>query len=62
MSVKDDIYLGGLSLVFILHLNIYLAKRGEPEGMLRSHKELLEGLWISSRVFQRIEVPLRRTF
>jgi hypothetical protein len=41
MSVKEDIYLGGLSLVFILHLNIYLAKRGEPERMPRSHKESL---------------------
>jgi hypothetical protein len=39
MSGKDDIYLGDLSLVFILHLNIYLAKRGEPERMLRSHKD-----------------------
>jgi hypothetical protein len=62
MSGKDDIYLGNLSLVFILHSNIYLAKRGEPERMLRSHKESPEGLQVSSRVFQRVEVPLGRTF
>jgi hypothetical protein len=36
-------YLEDLSLIFILHWNIYLAKRGEPERMLGSHKELLEG-------------------
>jgi hypothetical protein len=44
MSVKDDDYFGDLSLVFILHLNIYSEKRGELERMLRSHKESLEGL------------------
>ena len=62
MSGKDNIYLGDLSLVFILHLNIYSVKRGEPERILRSHKESSEGLWTSFRVFQRVEVPLGRTF
>jgi hypothetical protein len=62
MSGKDNIYLGGLCLVFILQLNIYLAKRGEPERMLRNHKESLERLWVSSRVFQRVEIPSGRTF
>jgi hypothetical protein len=62
MSVKDDIYLGDLSLIFILHLNIYSAKRGEPEGMPGSHKESLERLWVSSRLLQRIKVLSGRTF
>jgi hypothetical protein len=62
MSGKDDIYLGDLSLVFILHLNIYSVKRGEPKRMLRSHKEPPEGLRVSSRIFQRVKVPLGRTF
>jgi hypothetical protein len=39
MSGKDDIYLRGICLVFILQLNIYLAKRGEPERKLRNHIE-----------------------
>jgi hypothetical protein len=56
MSGKDDIYLGDL------HLNIYSVKRGEPKRMLGSHKESLEGLRVSSRVFQRVELPLGRTF
>jgi hypothetical protein len=29
---------GDLSLMSILHLNIYLAKRGEPKRMLGSHR------------------------
>jgi hypothetical protein len=62
MSGKDDIYLKGLCLIFILQLNIYLAKRGEPQRMLRNHKESLERLQVSSRLFQRVEVPLGRTF
>jgi hypothetical protein len=57
MSGKDDIYLGDLSLVFILHWTIYSAKRGEPKRMFGNHKESLKGLRISSRVFQRVEVP-----
>jgi hypothetical protein len=43
-------------------LNMYSVKRGEPERMLRSHKESPEGLRISSRVFQRVKVPSGRTF
>jgi hypothetical protein len=39
MSGKDDIYLEGIHLVFILQLSIYLAKRGEPKRMLGSHIE-----------------------
>jgi hypothetical protein len=62
MSGKDDFYLGDLSLVFILHLNIYSAKRGEPKRMLGSYKESPEGLQVSSRVFQRVEVPSPNTF
>jgi hypothetical protein len=62
MCVKDGDYLGDLNLVFILHWNIYSVKREEPERMLGSHKESLEGLQVSSRVFQRIKVPSRRTF
>jgi hypothetical protein len=57
MSGKDDIYLGDLSLVFILHWNIYLAKRGEPKRMLRNHKGSPRGLQLSSMVFQRVKVP-----
>jgi len=62
MSGKDYIYLGGLCLVFILQLNIYSAKRGEPERMLGNHKESSERLWVSSRIFQRVKVPSGRTF
>jgi len=39
MSGKDNIYLGGIHLVFILQLNIYSAKREEPKRMLGSHIE-----------------------
>jgi hypothetical protein len=39
MSGKDDIYLGGLCLIFILQLNIYSVKGGEPERMLRNRIE-----------------------
>ena len=37
--VKMVIYFGGVSLVFILQLNIYLEKGGEPERMLRDRFE-----------------------
>jgi len=36
--------------------------RREPERMLGSHKESSAGLQVSSRVFQRIDVPSGRTF
>ena len=39
MSGKDDIYLGGMCLIFILELNIYLVKRGEPKKKLENHIE-----------------------
>jgi hypothetical protein len=56
MSGKDDIYLGDLSLIFILHWNIHSAKRGEPERMLRKHR-VTERTAGSSIVFQRVKVP-----
>jgi hypothetical protein len=39
MSGKDDDHLGGICLVFILHWNIYLAKKGEPERTLGNRIE-----------------------
>jgi hypothetical protein len=39
MSGKNVVFIGGKCLVFILHWNIYLAKRGEPERKLGSHIE-----------------------
>jgi hypothetical protein len=60
--IKDDIYLGDLSLIFILHWNIYSVKRGEPERTLGNHKESLKGLQVSSIIFQRVEVPLGEIF
>jgi len=36
--------------------------RSEPERMLGSHKESSARLWVSSRVFQMVEVPSGRTF
>jgi len=35
--------------------------RGEPERMIGSHKESSEILQVSSRVFQRVKIPLGRT-
>ena len=37
--VKMVIYFGGVSLVFILQLNIYSEKGGEPERMLGDYFE-----------------------
>ena len=42
--VKMVIYFGGVSLIFILQLNIYLVKGGEPEGMLGNCFESLARL------------------
>jgi hypothetical protein len=62
MSDKDDIYLGGICLIFILQLNIYLAKRGEPERKLTNHIESSARLSVNYRTFQRVEVSLGRVF
>jgi hypothetical protein len=56
------ILFGGIHLVFILHWNIYLAKRGEPERMLGGHIESSAKWRVISRTFQEVEVPSGRTF
>jgi hypothetical protein len=60
--VEDDNILGGICLVFIQYMYIYLAMMREPERMLRNHNESLARLWISSRTFWEVEVPLWMTF
>jgi len=56
------IYFGGVSLVFILQLNIYSEKGGEPERMLGDYFESSGKLQVNSRIFQRVEVPSGRIF
>jgi hypothetical protein len=61
--VLKIIYFRGIHLIFILlQLNIYLVKKGEPERMLGNCFELSEKLYVISRTFQRVKVPLGRVF
>jgi hypothetical protein len=62
MSEKMISILRGVRLIFIQSLNNYSVTRGEPERMLGNHKESSTRSWVTSRTFQRVEVPLGRIF
>jgi hypothetical protein len=62
IQVVKGYLFGGKHLIFILHLIIYLEKRGETERTLRSHIMSPTRWQVNSRVFQEVEVPSGRIF